>query len=809
MINRIFILLPLLVGILCPVNAARAAAILKSITRTDASPHLQLTLHFDQLPAFATTTTGRRIDLKLQNTQLADHLAQPPTDGKMIKMVATQQKNNAVLSFYFRYPPQKMTPESNKDGATLMLDLILGDPLTVTSQELAAKLQGVATVKRPESEGLSPLTASTYARNWVSFFTGYESPVEIAVPPRLRLPPFPLAAAMQPKTADEQWLPAEILTLANDHKWTQVYQRLRRQVEIQTDEALKERLVLTYAEALVRAGEYKEPHALLQRIVLQYPDTLMASLAQLLQIYQQALKGDHVSAYYELAGLFKKIEADIPFTAHCNLLLAELALMAGRTADAEKILVRDDVVSYEPLKAIRLLRQADLLYMKKEQAKALKAYLELAGQSPIIDTDPMSLAHFSDTLYTDKRFQEAAKKYRLLGDLLNNEPRQDLALYRLAMAELHIPATEKKARIDFQQIQNAFARTEGGARALLKQTDLDYVAKRMDAAAAETAYGKMAAKADTVHLREEAAFKQALVNALAGDRLTSVGQCMEILRGFQSGKLRLETKALLIEQLPTVIRQLVKEKEYVKALVLAKQNKTFFSRGWLNTNLLHDLANAYSKLGLADETAQTYQYLFEISAEADKEKIYLPLLQGLFDADRYVQVEEYADRYLLRYPKGVDEPAVFLFKIRAMHASGQFDKAAKLLLADSRHRSPQIELLKGRILFELQQWQEVINTLSSPELQPLLAANQATLLLAESYFQIGQDDLAAQTFARVKEHDSESEQAHYRLAQLALKKNNTAQALKLFKELAEKGKDPLWKKLAGEEAAILQLQQKK
>jgi len=809
MINRIFILLLLLVGILCPVDSARAAAVLKAVNRTDASPHLQLTLHFDQLPAFTATTTGRRIDLELQNTQLADHLAQPPTDGKMIKMVSTQQKSKAVLSFYFRYPPQRVTPESNKEGATLMLDIILGDPLAVTSQELAAKLKGVATVKRPDGDALSPLTASAYAKNWVSFFTGYESPVEIAVPPKLLLPPFPLAAAMQPRIADEQWLPADIQTLANEKKWSQVYQRLRRQVEIQTDESLKERLVLTYAEALVRAGEYKEPHALLQRIVLQYPDTLMASLAQLLQIYQQAMKGDHVSAYYELVGLFKKIDTDIPFTAHCNLLLAELALMAGRTADAEKILVRDDVVRSEPLKAIRLLRQADLLYMKKEKAKALTAYLELAGQSPIIDTDPMSLAQFSDALYTDKRFPEAAKKYRLLGDLLNNEPRQDLALYRLAMAELHIPATEKKARIDFQQIQNAFARTEGGARALLKQIDLDYVAKRMDAAAAETAYGKMAAKADTVQLREEAAFKQALVNAQAGDRLKSVNQCMEILRGFQSGKLRVETKALLIEQLPIVIRQLVKEKEYVKALVLAKQNKTFFSRGWLNTNLLYDLANAYSKLGMADETAQTYQYLFEISAEADKEKIYLPLLQGLFDADRYVQVEEYADRYLLRYPKGVDEPAVFLFKIRAMYASGQFDKAAQLLLADSRHRSPQIELLKGRIFFELKRWQDVINTLSSPELQPLLAANQATLLLAESYFQIGQDDLAAQTFGRIKEQGSESEQAQYRLAQLALKKNNTAQALKLFKELAEKGKDPLWKKLAGEEAAILQLQQKK
>ncbi|MBV5316608.1 MAG: hypothetical protein JZU50_02255 [Desulfobulbaceae bacterium] len=782
---------------------------MKAINRTDAAPHLQLTLHFDLLPAFTTTTTGRRIDLELQDTLLADHLAPPPTDGKMIKMVNAQQKSKTVLSFYFRYPPQKVMAESNKESATLVLDIILGDPLVATSQELSSKLQGVATVKRADADALNPVTASAYAKNWVSFFTGYESPVEIAVPPRLLLPPFPLAAAMPPKLADELWLPAEIQALANENKWSQVYQRLRMQLENQPDESLKERLALAYGEALVRAGEYKEPHALLQKIVLQYPDTLMASLAQLLQIYQQAIKGDHISAYYELTGLFKKIENNIPFTAHCNLLLAELALMSGRTADAEKILVRDDVVRSEALRAVRLLRQADLLYQKKEKAKALTAYLELESQSPIIDTDPMSLAHFSDALYTDKRFPKAAKKYRLLGDLLNNKPGQDLALYRLAMAELHISATEKKARIDLQQIQDAFSRTEGGARALLKQIDLDFVAKRMNATSAETAYGKMATQADTVALREEAAFKQALVNALAGDRQKSVAQCMEILRSFQSGRLRLETKALLIEQLPVVIKQLVKDKEYVKALVLAKQNKSFFSNGWLNTNLLYDLANAYSNLGLADQTAQTYQYLFEISSEADKEKIYLPLLQGLFDADRYVQVEEYADRYLLNYPKGNDEPAIFLFKIRALYASGQFDQAVKLLQADTRHRTPQLELLKARIFFELKRWQEVIDTLSDPELQPIIAANQATLLLAEAYFQTGQDDLAAQAFGRMKEQGSDIEQAQFRLAQIESKKNNTTQALKLFKELAEKGKDPLWTKLAGEEAAILQLQQKK
>ena len=50
-----------------------------------------------------------------------------------------------------------------------------------------------------------------------------------------------------------------------------------------------------------------------------------------------------------------------------------------------------------------------------------------------------------------------------------------------------------------------------------------------------------------------------------------------------------------------------------------------------------------------------------------------------------------------------------------------------------------------------------------------------------------------------------SEQAHFRLAQLELRRDKTAAALNLFQKLAEEGKDPLWTRLAREEAAILQL----
>lgn len=809
MTNRIFIIILLLLAVnQFSGTTAQASTVLKTVSRTDNSALLRLSLQFDQLPAFTTTTKGRRVELELQDTTMADMLTLPAADERMIKAVRKQKKSKAILSFYFRYPPQKVTPQSNKDSALIIFDIILGTP-PAPPTEIPSKPQGIDAANRAKTDFPNPVTISTYAKNWASFFTEYESQVKIAPPPKFLLPPFPLVGAVQPDIGNDIFQLPEIVSLIQENKWGEVGQQLRKQLMNQSDEKIKERLVLAFAEALVRSGDYKEPHILLQKIALQYPDTLIASLSHFLLIYQQAVQGDHVTAYYELTSLLKKIEQQTPFTPSFNMLLAELALIAGRPKDAEQILIRDDIIRSEQLKNIRLLRQADLVYAKSEKTKALTAYQELANQSLLIDSDPMSLAYFCDALYSNKRFPEAAKKYRQLNDLLNNAPQQNLVLFRLAMSQYHSnPATVLNTIIDLQQIQVNFPGSEGGTRALLKQTDLEYASKKISAEKAEALYGEMAEKADTIELREEASFKQALVNALAGDHQTSVAQLMTMLRGFRSGKLHIETQALLIEQLAGVIKKLASEKEYIKALVLAKQNKMLFSRGWLDTSLLIDLAGIYSKLGLTDQTSQIYQYIFEVTSGTGKEKLFLPLIQGLSAADQYAKVEEYADRYLISYPKGTDMPAIYQLKIKALYESGQLDKALNLLRVDARPHTPHLELIKARIFFDLKQWQNAIDILSQPELQSLIAKNNALLLLAEACFQEGLDTLAAQTFSKIVEQGGDIEQAQYRLAQIELKKNNTPQALNLFKELAEKGKDPYWTKLAREEVAILRLKQK-
>ena len=167
-------------------------------------------------------------------------------------------------------------------------------------------------------------------------------------------------------------------------------------------------------------------------------------------------------------------------------------------------------------------------------------------------------------------------------------------------------------------------------------------------------------------------------------------------------------------------------------------------------------------------------------------------------------MEEYADRYLLRHPGGSDAGAIVLLKVRALYESRQFDRALAVLQAKDTKPTAELGLLQARIHADRRQWPEVIALLSRPEMAEQ-QDDDTTLLLAEACFQEKADDRARTLFTTLAARSGNSEQARFRLAQLELRRDKTAAALNLFQKLAEEGKDPLWTRLAREEAAILQL----
>ncbi len=785
---------------------ARAAAVLQKITSTGEQAHLQIFLRFSELPGHSLETTGRRVDLLLKDTVPAADFVPLPGGAQMIKMISRKKGADTVLSFYFRYPPQNVTVNANRETASLMLDILTGNPFSAMYPDLSTRLKGVTLLHRNEVDYTNPVQLSPYAGRWQALFREYETPVRIEPALRLSLPPFPLAAFLLPETAAGKWLPPEIMALAERKEWKLVYREVRQRLETETDDDRRNRLLLSYGEALVRAGEYEEPYQLLQQIMLTYPDTRLARLARFLFIYLQAEKEDPYLAFAELDKLVREMGDSNPFAAYTTILQAELAIQTDRYREAEILLKRDDIAYTGRTDLLRLLRQADTTYGQGRMIRALVAYLQLARRSDIIGSHPRSLANFGDTLYSHQRYGDAADQYQRLSVLLADRSGRDLVLFRLAMSQLKNGAGRREVLLLLMQIQNAYPTTEGAFRATLKQTDIRYLAGNTPPEQAAATYRRIATEGNRIELREEAAVKEAVVYALAGDSQRAISLAMRILREFQNGRLRVTTQALIIERLPLVLKQLIDDGEYVKALVLAKQNRVYFARGWLGTELLYDLARAYTRLGVYDRAVRTYQYIFDVSDGAQREKVYLPLLAALFEDGRYDLVEDYADRFFFRYPRSPDAPQVFLYRVRALRRAGRLEMAARLLDRKDRPSSKAIELVAASIYADLGRWQEVIRILTRPGMAAAAASGRHGYELAEAYFQTGKYDLARPIFEHLQQEDDFRDLAMFRLARIDLAEGRRDQALNEFRQLAEKGKDPLWIKLAKEEIRILELE---
>ena len=787
-------------------QAVAETSLLRQVSTTSTTGNLQIFLRLSALPEATVDTQGKRVDLVLADTIAATSFKPLAGDDKMIKMISRKQSNGLLLSFYFRYPPQHVQLKKMEETRSIMLNIQLGNPLSARYPDLSSRLHGVTLLHRQEIDFTNPIYGSTYGTDWKLFIRRYESPVSIRPRFLLTMPPFPMAAAILPKVSVPDWLGEKNVLLSRQKAWLQIADNIKNQLENEGNESYRKRLLLTYGECLVRAGKYEEPYKLLQQIALTYPDSPLAVYGDILFVYVIARHEDPYIAAINIKKYIseKYLDSNNPLLPRLNIFAAELSMETGRVKEAEKILSRDDIAYPRDADLLRLLRQADTYYLSADSIKALVAYDKIDKRATVIDSHPRSLAQFCDTLYTHQRYADAVKKYQVLVKLLSGDELQPTAMFRLAASRLKNGEKWIKTIPLLTQIQTAFPGSVGDYRAGIKLTDIKFLRKIMTPEQAASSYGQIGMQANRKQLREEALVKEAMVDALAGKRETSITLAMKILRDFRHGLLTTETKALIISQLPSVIKEMIKKGKYVDALVLAKQNRRFFARGWLETELLFDLAHAYEQLGAYDRAGRVYQYILDVATGREQEKAYVPMIKALYNTGRFDLVEDYGNQYFSRFPNSPARAEVYLLRVKALEKAGDTKAALRLLEEAHRPTNPDIEKTAARLFFNQGRWQKVITLLTDKKRLSWTGAER-DYLLAESLFQAKQFAKAIPVFSRLTQEDPYEDQAMFRLAEIYEKTGKREKALNRFRQLTEKGKDARWKKLAEEEIKIMQL----
>ncbi len=764
---------------------------------------IQVYLTFTTTPQYLINKRNRRVDLVLKNTLLDKKLLYFEPNDKIVKILSQTKSGNSILSFYFRYKPQRIEIVPGNDPNKLILDILLGNKYTTALPEFSAKLKGLTILQRTTKDYSNPLISSLYAKDWTSFFRLYESDIKIELPIQYTMPPFPVIAFLQPNmAANKTLLNDDIYNLAAQKHWSDMFSILLEKIKVEKNPENKKKLALTYGEALSRSKNFSGAYKQFYLLAREYPEENIGQLSNYLLIQLQAQFEDPYLADYEFRQLEKWMSDSNPITPYFTLNQIETALATKQYDRMNRLLKKDSSAYPGWSERVKEIRQADYWYATDKRVKAYVGYFQ-HDKSEYLKEKTYSLNGYCDTLYDHKHFQDAVRCYESLADNMKGLDQLGMISLRKHLAQLHF--SEQSDMISyFARVEDTYPGTEAGFRAALKKADLRLLTLDNWENQAALYYRALGDKAVTRNVREEATFKEALVFNLLGEKEKSVSLLMKFLKDFRLGKLRPTAQALLIDTLPDLLKQLIEEEKYIKALVLAKKNKLLFKRNWIDIRLLADMAEAYHQLGIYRQAAQLYTYLMDFVSADEKEMYFLPLVRVAYDEGNYNLVEDYADQFSFRYPESEYKYKILYIRILSLVDQNMKDQAITLL-PDPIPDNPDFRRLAASLYFGKDLYDK-----SKTALLPLPDDESEPdfdwyYMLAESSYQLGDNLQAKQSFESLKSHTQYGAQARYRLAQLKRITGREEEALKLFQKIADETKSTLWQELAQKELDITKL----
>jgi len=555
-------------------------------------------------------------------------------------------------------------------------------------------------------------------------------------------------------------------------------------------------IALAYGEVLLRAGDFEGAFKQLYLLNKEYPNEHIGIIAKYMLILLDAKFRDPYLADYNFREFEQLITPDHPLAPYLLLSRVETALATKQFEQARLLLNRNDIPYPGNTQKIRELRQGDYYNSTAQLVKAYVSYV-LLKDSELLRTHPYSQNGYCNTIYRQKKYDQAASCYRELAPLVSNTAALGLISYRTSMAELH--SQGGNAIISgFARIEDAFPNTEAGSRAAIKQTDLNFLHNKNWGKQAAVQYSQIAATAIQRPTAAEASFKEAIVWSLIGQKGKAIELLTEFLRIFRVSDIRDSALALLIDLLPGEIERLINEGKNMDALVLAKKNRELFQNNWISLELLARIAEAYQKVGIYSEAQRVYLYLLEMSDVDKREQYFLPLVQAAFNQGEYGLVEDFGSQYSYNYHEGNDNLAILLLRIKALIATSRFEEAQELLPSPLPENT-EIHLLASEVYFHDLNYSSTRKVLDDLIARKITLPVDASFRLAESRYQLKDYFGAAALFTTMIDNVVLGQQALFRLAQIERNQGNEENALKIFRKIVDKGTDELWKRYAQEE----------
>ncbi|MBW2660297.1 MAG: hypothetical protein JRC87_12035, partial [Deltaproteobacteria bacterium] len=261
---------------------------------------------------------------------------------------------------------------------------------------------------------------------------------------------------------------------------------------------------------------------------------------------------------------------------------------------------------------------------------------------------------------------------------------------------------------------------------------------------------------------------------------------------------RMAELALLVKLLPEEIRRRVDKKEYAEVLVLARQHRELFKKGWIDPAFLMDIAAAYQHIGIFGEAQKLYLYLIETVPVDKKEQYYLPMIEACLNNGNYGLVDEYAAQYSYNYPHGTYSDQILFRRLQALVAYESFTEALNLVPTPlPRHNG--ICSIAAALFYQKDNYRK------SSELYELLSESDYSfsesdlIMYGESLFQTGHYDQAENVYLQIDGNSPFFNQSLYRLSEIERRKGDEENSLRFLGKIVDTGNKDLWQRYALEE----------
>lgn len=774
---------------------AAEAVLLQEMVKQDDANLSRFVLRFDRMPGFRVETSGQKIDIILEEASLAANAPLPPSDERLVRILAGQTSDTLVLSLLLRRPPYFVNPVRDRLENRLTIDVHWRDDQSRSRPAIARALPGHVAISGDGSLSARSLE-SGYRGRWSDFFTAYERPLQLPAQLRYSWPPFP---CLQYFRDVEPLLSGEVLDQAQQRNWPQALEACDRIDRQRLAPMQQIGLVLIRVELLLRADRHRQAANLLQQLRLQLQEETprpadLQDCAELLELYLLAQRSEAPFELLAQLDLLTENNALPDVAEQLRLLQIEAFLVAGNAELAASLAEEALQGDPGPLQGRLQQRLADAWFLQGRLEMATDLYQELGQQ---IDDAPFSLAGYSLGLYRQRRFDEALLALRRLLEQSSGSDLRDQARYAIALALLH----RGEANSALAQLHQIFPGNEGGLLARAKIADLSVAGgdARSRAQALED-YALLEERFSDRAARAEMQFKQALVLFLLERRAEAVEQLRQFLTSDRLTDLRPHALALLAELLPGLIDQYVQEERYFDALVLVEQNREILVASQRNYDFLLQLGTVFSRLQFAERALRLYQYLLDATADADRRAaIYPPLLQALAALQQHQQVIDYARRYQQEYPAGTQQDQVLLALVHALLARGDTAAADQILHDRQRPFGVALEQLAARRAEQRGALAVARRHLDQLEAQaPQAMTAEDRFLLADLCARLGDLVRASALYRQTAKNPGLRLASLYRLGELALQQGQRQEGLRFLRQVAETEEPSAWKDLARE-----------